>query len=47
MSSSNKQDAPVQATLPQPLSVWWSGFDYVFGYQLKMVQHFWGLSDKR
>lgn len=28
---------------PGPLPVWWSGFDYLFGYQLRMLQEFWGI----
>lgn len=30
--------------LPLPLTAWWSGFDYIFGYQIKLVQNFWGIS---
>lgn len=30
--------------MPIPLTAWWSGFDYVFGYQLKLVQEFRGFS---
>lgn len=26
-----------------PMFSWWSGFDYVFGYQMKLVADFWGL----
>lgn len=47
MPTSNKPESPLQTTLPQPLTVWWSGFDYVFGYQLKMVQQFWGFTGRR
>ncbi|MFO1346780.1 MAG: hypothetical protein U1E85_10845 [Rhodocyclaceae bacterium] len=30
-----------------PLTVWWSGFDYAFGYQIKMLQEFWGIPGER
>jgi hypothetical protein len=47
MSTLNKQDTPLQTPSPQLPTFWWPGFDYVFGYQLKMVQHFWGLNGRR
>jgi hypothetical protein len=23
------------------LTAWWSGFDYIFGYQIKLVKELW------
>lgn len=36
------QTMPRVAGMPMPLNAWWSGFDYIFGYQIKMLQEFWG-----
>jgi hypothetical protein len=45
MHTSNKPRNHLQVLMPPPLSAWWSGFEYVFGYQMKMVKEFWGLAD--
>lgn len=34
---------PSTVSVPLPINAWWSGFDYVFGYQIKLVQQFWGI----
>ncbi len=34
------------AALFAPLTHWASGFEYAFGYQLKLIREFWGLSDE-
>ncbi|MBK8524341.1 MAG: hypothetical protein IPL58_09575 [Betaproteobacteria bacterium] len=51
MPTSNTPRNHLQAIMPLPVSTWWSGFEYVFGYQLKLVKEFWGLdtpdSEKR
>jgi len=35
--------ALLPATMPLPLNAWLSGFNYIFGYQLKVVREFWGI----
>lgn len=30
--------------MPLPLNAWLAGFDYIFGYQLKLVREFWGIT---
>lgn len=35
--------AQLPATMPLPLNAWLAGFDYIFGYQLKLVREFWGI----
>lgn len=34
---------PLSVPMPLPANAWWSGFDYVFGYQIKLVRQFWGI----
>lgn len=46
MSTSRNTVNQLPPMLANPLSAWWSGFDYVFGYQLKMFREFWGMADK-
>jgi hypothetical protein len=46
MSTSQKSTNGLSAYMPTPLFAWCSGFEYVFGYQLKMVREFWGLADE-
>lgn len=46
MSTSPKSANNLQAYLPMPLGAWCTGFEYMFGYQLKLVREFWGLADK-
>lgn len=46
MSNSHDQDSALQTVAPPPFTVWWSSFDYVFGYQLKMIKNFWGFTDR-
>lgn len=36
---------PPPSLMLAPLAHWYAGFDYAFGYQLKLVWDFWGLSD--
>jgi hypothetical protein len=43
MPTSNTPNNDTPTIMPVPLSAWWSGFEYVFGYQLKMLKEFWGL----
>jgi hypothetical protein len=45
MLTSNKPRNHLQNFMPPHLSAWWSGFEYVFGYQMKMVKEFWGIAD--
>lgn len=43
----NAKPLPAASTaipLPSPLEYWLTSFDYVFGFQLKLVQDYWGLS---
>jgi hypothetical protein len=35
-------DTPSPIHTPLPLTAWWSGFDYIFGYQIKLVKELWG-----
>ena len=37
---------PFATEMPIPLTAWWSGFDYAFGYQIKLLQQFWGFSPR-
>lgn len=46
MSTSQKTTNSLGAYMPTPLFAWCSGFEYVFGYQLKMVREFWGLAEE-
>ena len=43
MSAQRPSNTALNAFMPPAITAWWSGFDYVFGYQLKLVQEFWGL----
>lgn len=36
---------PLQTALFLPLAHWMAGLDYTFGYQLKLLQDFWGFTD--
>lgn len=46
MSTSQKSANSLGAYMPTPIFAWCSGFEYVFGYQLKLVKEFWGLADE-
>ena len=43
MSAHRQTASALPVPMPPALTAWWSGFDYIFGYQLKLVQEFWGL----
>lgn len=45
MSDQRQTTPSLNSFVPPALSAWWSGFDYVFGYQLKLIHSFWGLPD--
>lgn len=47
MSNQNKPYDELQSIALQPISRWWSTFDYVFGFQLKIVQDYWGIGSDR
>lgn len=46
MSTSQQSANSLNARIPMPLFAWCTGFEYVFGYQLKLVKEFWGLADE-
>lgn len=46
MSTSQNSDNQFRPALPTPLYAWLSGFDYVFGYQLKLVKELWGIDEE-
>lgn len=41
----DQSSTPLQPSLYVPLSHWASGFEYAFGYQLKLIREFWGITD--
>lgn len=45
MLNANKTGNHSLQPLPTPLYAWLSGLDYVFGYQLKLVREFWGITE--
>jgi len=43
-------DTSARSTIPaslNPLVYWHHGFEYAFGFQLKLLLDFWGLNDHR
>lgn len=38
-------DTPFPVALFAPLTHWAAGFEYAFGYQLRLIWDFWGFTD--
>lgn len=45
MNTERPTDYPLPTLFFAPLAHWYAGFDYAFGYQIKLVWDFWGISD--
>lgn len=45
MNTEKHPEDPLQTTLFLPLAHWVAGFDYAFGYQMKLIRDLWGFTD--
>lgn len=41
------QQQCAQTLAMQPFALWRTSFDYVFGFQLKLMQDYWGMRSDR
>lgn len=46
MNTSQSPASPLPPLMLVPLAQWYAGFDYAYGFQLKLLLDFWGLSDR-
>lgn len=43
--NNHTSNSPFQPPVLAPLAFWANGFEYAFGYQLKLIRQFWGIGD--
>lgn len=45
MNTQQHPASQLQNLALQPIAVWFSSFDYIFGFQIKLVQDYWGIGE--